>query len=144
MPKFGPKSKGVYDTLHPELQAVLDETIKHVDFSLIQGHRSNEEQAELYAIGRTVDVDRSPVTNTAPGESAHNAEPSDAFDFIPYPFNGWDDEAGFAHVAGIMRGIGEVMGVNVRWGGDWDRDGQLVSRDPDESFNDLPHIERWH
>jgi len=37
-----------------------------------------------------------------------------------------------------------MMGVKIRWGGDWDRDGQRVSRDPDESFNDLPHIERWY
>lgn len=144
MPKFGPKSKAVRDTLHPELQAVVDEAIKHVDFSLIQGRRSNEEQAELYAIGRTVDVDKPTVTNTKPGDSTHNADPSDAFDFIPCPFTGWQDDAAFAHLAGIFRGIGILMGIEIRWGGDWDRDGTLVMRDPDESFKDLPHVERWY
>ena len=133
MPKFGEKSQRVYDSLHTDLQTVLSEAIKHVDFSLTEGHRSNERQTALLVAGRT---------KAGPGESPHNVYPSNAFDFIPYPFSGWEDAAGFAHIAGIIRGIGLGMGIKLRWGGDWDGDGQLVPRDPDERFNDMPHVER--
>jgi peptidoglycan L-alanyl-D-glutamate endopeptidase CwlK len=118
------------------LQAVVDEAIKYVDFSLIEGHRTNERQAELFLQKKTL---------ARAGESPHNSDPSNAFDFLPYPFSDdWNDEVPFTAIAMLMRGIGEMMGVKIRWGGDWDRDGQLVSRDPDEHFRDLPHIERWY
>jgi hypothetical protein len=55
----------------------------HVDFSIVFGRRTLEEQANLYARGRTVPGDI--VTWAAPGESRHNDEPSTAFDFAPWP-----------------------------------------------------------
>ena len=136
MPSFGTKSLMVRATLHPELQRVVDEAIRYVDFSLIEGHRSNQTQQKYFDEGKS---------RAGPGESPHNDYPSNAFDFVPYPFSGvWSDEAAFASIAFFMRGIAEMMDIKIRWGGDWDRDGQRVSRDNDESFNDLPHIERWY
>jgi hypothetical protein len=40
-------------------------------------------------------------------------------------------------VAYTFIGIGLVKGINLRWGGDWDRDSDLK----DQTFNDLGHIE---
>lgn len=136
MPHFGKKSTAVFKTLHPDLQAVLREGIRHFDFALTEGHRSHERQAELKASGKS---------RAGPGESPHNSYPSDAVDILipPYDASAWTDEEGFAYVAGRLMGIADSMGVVLRWGNDWDRDGTLVSRDPDESFNDRPHIERW-
>lgn len=65
---------------------------------------------------------------------------SDAADIAPHPMD-WDDEPQFAFLQGQVLGEGRRQGVRLRWGGDWDMDGQGVWRDPDERFNDMPHIE---
>ena len=38
---------------------------------------------------------------------------------------------------GIAVGIAKRKGIKLRWGGDWDRDGELS----DNRFNDLGHLE---
>ena len=40
-------------------------------------------------------------------------------------------------MGGMLRGIGHMMGYKLRWGGDWDRDGETK----DNNFDDLVHIE---
>ena len=37
----------------------------------------------------------------------------------------------------MLRGLGKAMGVNIRWGGDWDSDGDIN----DNKFDDLVHVE---
>jgi hypothetical protein len=37
----------------------------------------------------------------------------------------------------MLRGIAHEMGVKIRWGGDWDSDGEIK----DNSFDDLVHVE---
>jgi len=37
----------------------------------------------------------------------------------------------------MVRGIGKQLNVNIRWGGDWDSDGEVA----DNSFDDLVHVE---
>lgn len=43
-------------------------------------NRSNEEQASLYAIGRTVNIGHRVITDKKPGQSRHNSLPAQAFD----------------------------------------------------------------
>jgi hypothetical protein len=43
----------------------------------------------------------------------------------------------FARVAGVMLACAGARGYVVRWGGDWDNDGDLM----DQEFHDLPHFE---
>ena len=40
MPSFGARSQTNLDTCDPELIRLLNEAIKHVDFSVIEGHRT--------------------------------------------------------------------------------------------------------
>ena len=40
-------------------------------------------------------------------------------------------------MGGMIRGIALQLNVPVRWGGDWDGDGEIK----DNSFDDLVHIE---
>lgn len=134
MPKFGKRSLENLKDVHPMLQHVLHKAIRYVDFTVIEGHRSPERQAELFLQGKT---------KARAGQSPHNSSPSTAVDIIPYPFTGWNDAAAFAHLAGFIRGLGEELGIKIRWGNDWDRDGRLVPRDPDESFSDQPHLELY-
>ncbi len=49
--KFSKRSREKLDTLHPDLQAVLNEAIKHVDFTVLEGLRTLERQEELVRIG---------------------------------------------------------------------------------------------
>ena len=57
---FGSVSKARRDSLHPDLQRVLDRAMSWqiVDFSITQGKRTMAEQTALYAQGRqSVDVE---------------------------------------------------------------------------------------
>lgn len=136
MYRYGTRSKEVLSTLHPELQILFLEVIKHKDVSLYEGHRSNERQAELLAAGKT---------KVGPGQSKHNPWPSEAVDQIPYPFSeeDWKDRDKFHLHAGFVLGIAAKlksegkMTRDVRWGGDWDKDWAAS----DNEFDDFPHIE---
>lgn len=78
--------------------------------------RSNEEQAELYASGRT--KPGRIKTNARPGQSSHNPDKNGkarAFDCVPLVQGkpAWDDKALYLHI-GI---IGESLGL--KWAGRW-------------------------
>ena len=40
-------------------------------------------------------------------------------------------------MGGMLRGIAKQLNTNIRWGGDWDNDGEIA----DNSFDDLVHVE---
>jgi peptidoglycan L-alanyl-D-glutamate endopeptidase CwlK len=132
MPKFGRRSKEKLDTLHPDLQKVLNEAIKHVDFSILEGHRDQATQDMYYEQGKS---------KLKYPNGKHNTIPSKAVDIAPYfknaPHIRWDDARAFTHLAGVIMGIGYSMGVKLRWGGNWDMDDEFG----DQTFNDLPHLE---
>jgi hypothetical protein len=129
MPRFGANSKKHFDTLHPELQKVLAEAIKHFDFAITCGHRGQAEQDRAFADGKS---------QVRWPNGKHNTFPSRAVDVAPY-VNGimWNDVEGFTLLAGIIKGIAVMMGVNLRVGVDWDGDLIVI----EHSFKDRPHIE---
>ena len=51
MPRFGTRSKKSLSSCDERLQKVFNEVIKHVDCSVIEGHRSEERQNNLYEEG---------------------------------------------------------------------------------------------
>jgi len=125
--RWGRRSLTRLQTCTPEIQRLLTEALEHpdcpCDMTIVYGHRSNDKQAELYAIGRT--KPGAIVTNAKPGQSRHNSFPSEAVDVVPYVNGGmsWD----WAHItpmaAHIKRVAGE-LGIPIVWGGDWKmRDG---------------------
>ena len=92
-----------------------------IDLLVTCTYRSNEEQAALYAIGRTAKGRR--VTNALPGESKHNnmeggAPASLAFDVVPLVAGKpmWDASNPVWQVVG---GLGESVGLE--WAGRWRR-----------------------
>lgn len=127
--KFSKISKQRISTIDPKLQSVLFKAIQVYDFTVLEGHRSNERQDELYSQGRT---------KLKAGQSKHNQMPSKAVDLAPFPID-WQNLDRFIHLAGIIIGIGHSMGITIRWGGNWDRDNQIMKED--QNFNDLPHFE---
>jgi|TARA_R100000995_G_scaffold80839_1_gene53049 peptidoglycan L-alanyl-D-glutamate endopeptidase CwlK len=127
MPYFSKRSKSRLSTCDERLQEVFTEVIKHVDCSILEGHRSKERQNKLYDEGRT---------KVKYPNGRHNSSPSKAVDVTPYPVD-WEDRERQTLFAGFVIGIGRSMGYNLRWGGDWDMDFQVM----DNRFDDFPHFE---
>ena len=72
-------------------------------------------------------------------DSKHNSFPSCAVDVAPYRAGRgvvWDLDTCRAF-GGFVIGLATAMNMRIRWGGDWDMDGDLA----DQTFNDLVHFE---
>jgi len=140
--KLGRRSKENYDTLHVDLQKIIDMALKtsQVDFTIIEGHRSVERQKELYDAGKSK-IDG--ISN----KGKHNYNPSMAFDFIASVPNKKElafDKTHLMYLVGVFTACGNHL-LNtgeithrVRSGANWDMDGELVY---DQRFLDMPHIE---
>jgi len=127
MAKFGNSSKKHRETCDFRLKEILDEAIIHYDFSVICGYRSNAEQDKAFNAG---------FSDLKGGESLHNEFPSKAVDLAPWPID-WKDRERFCVLAGIILGIAAMKGIKIRWGGDWDGDGNIK----EHKLQDLPHFE---
>lgn len=121
---FGERSKrnleGVKKPLQKVLQRALDLGV--MDFSIIQGRRTQAEQDRLYAQGRT---EPGPIV-TWTRNSKHIS--GDAVDVAPYPID-WDNEEMFYKLAGVIKAAAAIEGVDIKWGGDW------------KKTKDMPHFE---
>lgn len=139
--------------VHPYLQLVCSRVLLSFDITVLWrgGVRSDEDQKALYAIGRTTELDRKPVTQLdgVTRKSKHQIQEdgyAHAIDIAPYPVDfstNLKAKARFYQLNGHMQQAwaslkekGLVTG-NLRWGGDWDQDNDFL----DQSFDDLPHWE---
>jgi hypothetical protein len=127
MAKFGKNSRERLATCEDELQKVFNEVIKYVDCSVLEGHRGQERQNKLLLESKT--KVQYPL-------GRHNAVPSRAVDVVPYPVD-WNDRERFHLFAGFVLGIARGMGINLRWGGDWNQNFEV----DDNMFDDFPHFE---
>ena len=128
MPRFSKTSLDRLEGCHSDLRRLMLEVIKHIDITVLEGHRSVERQAELFRQSKR-------KLDGSPGKmSKHNHSPSLAVDFSPYPVK-WDRER-FIAASYFAKGIASQMGIKIRLGSDWNSD--LIFS---ESFFDGPHIE---
>ena len=133
--EFGERSRKNLDTCKLPLQWLFDEVINHIDCSILIGERGEEAQEEAFHRGAS--------TKHWP-ESNHNLNKEEkasgkkvcALDAAPYPID-WENKKRFYYFAGIVKGISIRMGINIRWGGDWDEDNDL----DDQTLMDLVHFE---
>lgn len=123
MYKFGKRSRERLRGVNVKLVNVLNELIKMMDVTVIEGLRSADRQKELLAKGAT----KVKYSKHMEGK---------AVDIAPYPID-WEDRDRFYYMGGMLRGIAQQLGVKVRFGGDWDGDGETK----DNNFDDLVHIE---
>lgn len=138
---LGARSLERLGTCHPDLQRVVHKAaaLSPFDFTVLCGLRTNEEQAELYAQGRTNPGRIVTYTDGVMKRSRHQpnaAGQSEAVDLAPFPIN-WDNTKQFILLASVMLVAAEREGVGLIWGGDWDRDFDL----DEHRFSDLPHYE---
>lgn len=109
------------------LQEICHTVSAFFNFTVLEGHRSKERQEQLFAEGKT-------KVHYPAGK--HNHMPSLAIDIAPYPVD-WQDRARFFMLAGMMLAVAHARGIRLRWGGDWDGDGDTQ----DQRFDDLVHFE---
>jgi len=122
-------------TCDQRLQNIMNEAIKIVDFTVLQGHRNKEDQDK--AVAEKKSQIRWPRGN-------HNSLPSRAIDIAPWVPDvkiDWNDLIAFGRLMGVVQAVAHAQGVRVRFGLDWDGDFRSVNRDPDENFLDAPHVE---
>lgn len=133
MPSFSTNSKEKLATAHSDLQHVFNEVIKHMDCTILYGHRNPDEQFELFKRGRAyqhgqwIIVNRDEVVTYLDGfdkKSKHNYLPSHAVDCWVYPID-WNEKEKMSHFAGFVLGIaqgmydrGEIKN-KIEWGGNW-------------------------
>ena len=140
MPSFGQQSMSRLVTVERDLQTVMFEVVKVYDISIISGHRTPEEQMQLWEKGRDNRgkiINASEVVTFKDGykkKSKHNYSPSRAVDIAPYP-SLYSDVTEFYYMAGVVMHIAEQLLADGRienmitWGGRW------------ENFKDLPHFQ---
>lgn len=126
MPKFGKESLKRLATCDTALQRICMESIKYVDFTILEGHRGKELQDLYFSQGKS-------KLKWPHGE--HNSTPSRAVDVAPWPID-WNDIRRFNRLLSFIQGVGFGMGIPTRIGGDWNSD--FIFND---SWNDWPHIE---
>lgn len=118
---------------HPQLCVVVARAIQisQVDFIVGAGIRSLDEQRENVRKG----VSKTMNSKHLPQKDGM----SHAVDLWPW-VNGeipWDEFSAFRRVADAMLQAARELDVDLRWGGDWDRDGDSS----DHQFLDGPHFE---
>ena len=123
-----------------DLQTILNESIKHCDFSIVYGHRDTRLQLELYNKGRTngVVTNLEKVVTYCDGtekKSQHNYYPSRAADCIPYP-GGWQATQ---FDWGVM--IGTILTTAARLYAEGKVTHELESGAFWKTFLDMPHFQ---
>jgi peptidoglycan L-alanyl-D-glutamate endopeptidase CwlK len=116
------------DDLRPEIRALVDPWLSDCQaqgiYVLVTSTlRSNEDQAVLYAQGRTTPGNI--VTNAKPGQSAHNY--GLALDIVPL-IHGKPDWSGNSPIWTEIANLGQARGL--QWLGA-----------PDSSFHELAHFQ---
>ncbi len=137
MNKFSAESLRQLATCDTRLQMILNDVITFVDFKVLEGHRNKEAQEAAFSRGAT--------TKHWPNGN-HNSLPSRAVDIAPLSRQpgdalNWGDVVAFGRLMGYVQACADRRGIKLRFGLDWDGDWRSVGPDPDESFNDSPHVE---
>ena len=111
-------------TCDERLQHILAVAIlvTDIDFTVVQGHRGEEEQNHYYDTGKS---------QLRWPESKHNKEPSLGVDVCPYVDGklDWYNIKNFEYLANLFKEIAERQDVDLIWGGDW------------PNFKDRPHFQ---
>lgn len=119
MPVFGKASLDSRSHLHPKLQELFDAAIKVVDFRILDARRGRVAQELAFKEGHsTVHF----------GDSAHNWDPAIAADLFPAPYK-WNDTQSFLHLSAVILPIAKKLSIPIRWGGDFNMDGNKTKSD---------------
>jgi len=128
---FGKRSIQKLSTVEEELQQVMIESLAYspVDFGIISGKRSAEEQKKIFLSGASQRDGYIKISKHQGGL---------AIDFACYEKGKLTWESKYYYtVIGVVLSTARRLGYEIRSGSDWDRDGDFS----DNGFQDLGHIE---
>lgn len=134
--KFSKESEAKLLTVEKSLQAVAMKALSYgvMDAMVTEGARDEAHQNKMFKTGKSkVKWPNSKHNVTAPEGLAR------AIDVAPY-VNGapsWDTNHCLVW-AGLMLAAAAELKIKIRWGGNWDMDGEPVT---DQKFQDLVHFE---
>ena len=124
---FSPQSLINLNTCDERLINLFLHIIKHVDCTIVEGYRGPVRQNKMVEDG----LSRLQYPN-----GKHNQSPSQAVDAVPYPID-WKDYERFYWFGRYVLGAADTLGLEIRWGGDWDSDMDFK----DQTLVDLVHFE---
>lgn len=113
---------------HPLLRKLFTEVARQADIQILDAVRDKAAQELAFKQGHT---------KVHFGKSAHNYLPAIALDVVPLPINWKNHKAFIALGKNIVMPTAARMKIPIRWGADWNMNGDLS----DESFVDMPHYE---
>lgn len=120
MKKWSKRSLDNLKGIHPDLRRVMDRALQDspIDFTVIEGLRTKERQAQLFAEGKSRTMNSRHLTGHA-------------VDLLPIGPNGKGafDWALYRRLAPAVKAAAQAEGVALVWGGDW------------KGFPDGPHFE---
>lgn len=136
MYKWGEKSLKELNTVKKDIRRVFDRVLSWniIDIAIVEGRRDRLKQNEYFYKKKS---------RVMWPKGKHNVlNPEDlagALDAAPY-VNG-KVSYNWKHcifLAGLVQAAGKIEGVEIRWGGNWDMDGEPIT---DQDFQDLVHYE---
>lgn len=154
---LGQRSLSRLEGVHPDLVRVVKRAAAMArtdeDFTVLEGVRSVGQMYINYGKGRTAAQCQAkgvPAKYARPAEAkvtwlndplmSNHRKRSDGYgravDLAPYPID-WNNIARFDKLANLMFRAAAIEGVRIRWGADWDADGQPRER----GESDSPHFE---
>ena len=132
---FSETSKKRLSTCHSDLQILCNRLIERYDFTVVCGHRGEEEQNKAF---------REKKSQKQWPDSMHNTIPSLAVDLAPYEKTGidWSPKQAAYFAGWVMSLAAElydqgIMKHKIRPGIDWNMDNDI----DDTKFFDAPHFE---
>jgi len=133
---FGKGSEKQLGTIHLDLEKVLRDALASdlMDMTVVEGRRTKESQNRLFDIGKS--RLRWPLGKHNVVEPAGLAKAVDVAPCVGGKVS-WK-YLHCVHLAGIILMAAAARGIRLRWGGNWDMDGEPVT---DQDFQDLVHFE---
>ena len=128
MSKLSPRSIKNLSECNDDLRRLFERVAESFPCEVIEGHRGEAEQNEAFRKG---------FSKLQFPDGKHNKTPSEAVDAMPLPID-WNNMEAFILFAGFVLGTAKEMGIEIRWGGDWNRNMNL--RD-EKTLRDLVHFE---
>lgn len=166
MPSFGKVSESRLAGVHPALRKLAYLIVRDYDISVLEGWRSPEKQLEYYESGKSkvmlgkhnhcitekgvrkpwslaIDIAPYPIDfGRTPKEilKAHvdTKMTAQTIALLEREFiKAVRATSKFYYMAGLAQKQADILGIKIRWGGDWDSDKDFF----DQTFYDLVHIE---
>ena len=146
MNKYSKTSDDKLNTCDSYIQKVMRISITRsaIDIGIAQGERTVALQTQYFNNGKSKVNPANYTKEELPLKGKHITDDvytkSGAVDFYAYiPGKGtsWDENH-LCYIAGVIMSVDAELEGLLRWGGNWDMDGEIVS---DQGFDDLPHIE---